>query len=80
MPRGVCARAHQHPGAEPGENTRQFRRPAGPEDNAASGGELEGRHDEPLAQPSLSAGNTAEYLVEARGAAIIPATESRQAA
>ena len=38
------------------------------------------RHDEPLAQPSLSAGNTTEYLVDARGAAIIPATESRQAA
>ena len=54
----------------------------GPDDNAASGGELEGhrRHGEPLAQPSLPAANTTEDLAETRGAAIISATESRQAA
>ena len=54
-------------------------------EDPASGGELERFHayypgSAPTAQAPLSAGKTAENLVEARGCAIISATVSRQVA
>ena len=80
--RRVGARAHQHPGSEPGQHARQFGHLAGPDHDAPGGGELERprRHGAPLAQPVLSAGNTAEYRADSRGCAIISATASRQVA
>ena len=82
MTRRVAARADQDPGPEPGQDARQFGRPARADHDAPGGGELEAarRHGEPLAQPAPSAGNTAENLVDSRGCAIISATVSRQVA
>ena len=82
MTRRIGARADQYPRPEPGQDARQFGRPAGSDHDAPGRGELKAarRHGEPLAQPVLSPGNTAENRADSRGCAIISVTVSRQVA